>query len=190
MAKISTRAMARPLPFLPLFPPLLFPPLLFPLPLFPPSLFPLPLPALPALPVAGFAAVEPEEALAVVLEGLGAAALGEAVLLPLAALEVVVGVASAGFAPACEVPGTAGFFSEALFEVLSEELVAVEPVFWDPFPRRRERLFLAPLLVDGVAELDGGDCVLGSVASVVEAALLVVVGTPWEASADVGCTSS
>lgn len=145
MAKISTRAMARPLPFLPLFPPLLFPPLLFPLPLFPPLTFPLPWPALPAFSVAGFEAVEPEKALDEVFEGLGAAALGEAVLLPLAVLEVVVGVTSAGFALACEVLAAAGFFSEALSEVLSEELAAVEPVFWDPFPRRRERLFLAPL---------------------------------------------
>lgn len=89
--------------------------------------------------------MEPEEALEGVLEGLEAAAFGEAVLLLLAVLEVVVGVASAGFAAACEVPDAAGFFSEALSEVLSEELAAVEPVFWDPFPRRRERLFLAPL---------------------------------------------
>ena len=68
-------------------------------------------------------------------------------------------------------------------------LAAVELAVDEPFPRRRDRLFLAPLCA-GDVELGGVFGVLGSAASVVEAALSVVLGTPWEASADVGCTSS
>lgn len=125
--------------------------------------------ALPVLLAAGF------EALAPVLEALlGDAALGEAA----AVLAAVDGDGSAGFTSACDVPVVAVLFSELFSEWLSGELAAGEPVFWDPFPRRRERLFLAPLLLAVVAELGGEVGALGSVASVVDAAFSVVLGTP------------
>jgi hypothetical protein len=132
---------------------------------------------LPVLLAVGFVALAP------VLEVLlGEAALGEAaavlLVLLLDALEAVDDDVSAGFASACAVPGVAVLFSELFSEWLSGELAAGEPVLWDPFPRRRERLFLAPLLLDVVAELGGDVGVLGSVASVVDAALSVVLGTP------------
>lgn len=64
--------------------------------------------------------------------------------------------------------------------VLSEsvELLAdVELAVGEPFPRRRERLFLA-LLCAGVVAFGVVDGVLDSVASEVDAALSVVLGTP------------
>lgn len=138
-----------------------------------------------------------EAALAEVFDGPAAVALGgvEVVLgLSLAILGVAVvealvlgGVtAVAGLVSAWEALAPDMFFSEA---PCSEELAAVEAVLEDPLPRRRERLFFAPLEDVGVELCEVG-VVPGSAASVVGAALSVVVGRPWEASADVGCTSS
>ncbi|MGQ7262287.1 hypothetical protein [Vreelandella sp. V005] len=114
--------MARPLPFLPPFPP-------------PPWPVPPPLlgvaeegvaeeEVLPVLLAVGFVALAP-----VLKVLLGEAALGEvaAVLLLLDALEAVDDDLSAGFASAC-VPVVAVLFSELFSEWLSGELAAGEPV--------------------------------------------------------------
>lgn len=71
--------------------------------------------------------------------------------------------------------------SLALLDVVSTGLVvlvaAAELAVGEPFPRRRERLFFA-LFCAAVVELGGEVGVLGSGASVLEAALSVVLGIP------------